>query len=161
MKYSVEHLHRLLIDKKLTLSLAESATGGALAARITSQAGSSAYFLGSIVAYANQVKIKCLGVSESTLANHGAVSGEVVAEMALGAQKAMGSDYAVAISGIAGPDGGSLKKPVGTHWAAIVFRNEEPLVWSFHVAGDRHEVIQKTVDILIERLILDVNQHGI
>lgn len=158
-KYSVEQLHRLLIEKKLTLSLAESATGGALAARITSQAECSAYFLGSIVAYANQVKVKCLGVSEITLATYGAVSGEVVAEMAKGVQKATGSDYAIAVSGIAGPTGGSPKKPVGTHWAAIVFRNEEPLVWSFHVDGDRHEVIHKTVDLLIEKLISYISRR--
>lgn len=147
-----EKIHRHCIENKLTLSLAESCTGGALAARLTSLPGASAYFLGSVVAYSNDLKVKLLGVKPETLAAHGAVSGEVVAEMVKGILTVTGSDYAIAISGIAGPDGGTQQKPVGTMWAAIETRGQKPRVWRFHVDGDRHTVIHTTVDILLGEL---------
>lgn len=109
----------LLAEQGYTLGTAESCTGGALAALITSQPGSSRYFKGSVIAYANEVKVHQLGVSDQTLAAHGAVSEATVREMALGIQKVLGTDVGIATSGIAGPDGGTPDKPVGTVWIAL------------------------------------------
>jgi len=114
-----EVVGRLLIDHKATLSVAESCTGGHLAHQFTQNAGSSAYFVGGILSYANQVKIDQLGVSASILENNGAVSEECIQAMAIGVQKRLGTTYALATSGIAGPDGGSDEKPVGTVWIAL------------------------------------------
>ena len=114
----------LLKKKKLTLSTAESCTGGSIAARVTSVAGSSEYFNGSIVAYSNEVKMNLLYVSPETLERHGAVSEETVIEMVKGAMKALKTDCAVATSGIAGPGGGTPEKPVGTVWIAAGYKNE-------------------------------------
>ncbi|MBD2715113.1 competence/damage-inducible protein A [Microvirga sp. STR05] len=109
-----EAIGRLLQERGLTLGTAESCTGGLLAHRITSIPGSSAYFLGSIVAYDNRVKQQQLDVKAETLAAYGAVSEETVREMAEGARQRLGVDVALATSGIAGPDGGTPDKPVGT-----------------------------------------------
>lgn len=109
----------LLRKQKKTISTAESCTGGYIAHRLTSIAGSSDYFMGSIVSYSNEMKIKLLGVQPATLEKHGAVSEATVIEMVTGALKTMATDIAVAVSGIAGPDGGTPDKPVGTIWLAI------------------------------------------
>ncbi len=109
----------LLKKHAKTLSIAESCTGGKIAHFFTLNAGSSAYFRGSIVAYANQVKENQLGVKSETIQNYGAVSKEVAIEMALGVKKTLGTDYAISTTGIAGPDGGTEEKPVGTVWIAI------------------------------------------
>ena len=108
----------LLKKKNLTVSTAESCTGGSIAARLTSIAGSSEYFNGGIVAYSNEVKMNLLHVSPETLETYGAVSEQTVTEMVKGAMKSMNSDCAVATSGIAGPTGGTPDKPVGTIWIA-------------------------------------------
>lgn len=110
---------RLLKDRGMTIACAESCTGGGIAASLTSIPGSSAYFKGAIVAYDNDVKVKMLGVDPKTLANLGAVSEEVVRQMADGARMKLETDFAVATSGIAGPDGGSEEKPVGLVWIAV------------------------------------------
>jgi nicotinamide-nucleotide amidase len=102
-----------------TVSAAESWTGGTIAALLTSVAGSSEYFLGSVTSYANSVKTGVLGVDPRIIASHGAVSSECVAAMAEGVRKLTGSDYSVATSGIAGPGGGSDEKPVGTVWIGV------------------------------------------
>ncbi|MCB9185429.1 MAG: competence/damage-inducible protein A [Flavobacteriales bacterium] len=109
----------LLLKQGKTLSTAESCTGGMIAHQITSVSGSSAYFLGSIVSYANAVKMESLGVTEDSLIRNGAVSEEVVRQMAEGARQSLHSDYSIATSGIAGPDGGTDEKPVGTVWIAV------------------------------------------
>jgi nicotinamide-nucleotide amidase len=114
-----EVLGQMLMEKSLSLSTAESCTGGYIAHLLTSIAGSSNYFKGSIVAYSNEVKQAQLGVKNETIERVGAVSEEVVKEMAEGARERLLTDYAIAISGIAGPDGGSEEKPVGTVWIAI------------------------------------------
>jgi nicotinamide-nucleotide amidase len=114
-----EVVGRLLKEKRLTISTAESCTGGYLAHMITSVPGSSEYFTGSVVAYSNRIKQEFLGVSDQSLIDHGAVSEEVVREMAEGARKRFNTDIAVSISGIAGPDGGTIEKPVGTVWIAV------------------------------------------
>ena len=107
-----------------TIATAESCTGGNIAHKITSIPGSSAYFKGSVVAYSNEIKNRLLGVDEELISAHGAVSREVVEAMALGVKKLMKTDYAIATSGIAGPDGGTAEKPVGTVWIAIAYDNE-------------------------------------
>ena len=108
-----EKVGELLKAKKLSLSTAESCTGGGIAALITSVPGSSEYFNGSIVAYSNEIKMSLLHVSAETLEKHGAVSRETVTEMVKGAMKTLKTDCAVATSGIAGPGGGTPEKPVG------------------------------------------------
>ncbi|WP_175629409.1 competence/damage-inducible protein A [Bacteroides acidifaciens] len=114
----------LLKKKKLTVSTAESCTGGSIAARLTSIAGSSEYFNGSVVAYSNDVKTRLLHVAPETLERYGAVSEKTVIEMVKGAMKALKTDCAVATSGIAGPGGGTPEKPVGTVWIAAGYKNE-------------------------------------
>jgi nicotinamide-nucleotide amidase len=112
-------LGAILGERGLTLGTAESCTGGYVAHKLTSVAGSSSYFLGSIIAYHNDVKMKQLGVSPDTLAQYGAVSEPTVREMAEGARQHLGVDVALATSGIAGPGGGSEEKPVGTMCIAV------------------------------------------
>ncbi len=110
---------KLLKERNLTAACAESCTGGFLSHLITAIPGSSAYFTGSVIAYDNSVKIKTLKVKKSTIENHGAVSEETVKEMVAGVLKTMGADIGVAVSGIAGPSGGTKEKPVGTIWLAV------------------------------------------
>ncbi len=111
--------HKALIASAKTLALAESCTGGMLGAQFTDHPGSSEYFLGGVVCYSNDSKIRDLGVDPGTLKTFGAVSREVVEELASNARGKFGADYAIAISGIAGPGGGSDEKPVGTVWIAL------------------------------------------
>ena len=109
----------LLKEKHVTVCTAESCTGGYLAHMITSIPGSSEYYAGSVIAYSNEVKQEFLGVKEDSLRMFGAVSEQVVKEMAEGARQHLKTDFAVSISGIAGPDGGTIEKPVGTVWIAV------------------------------------------
>lgn len=106
-------LARQLIKKKLTISVCESCTGGMFSGMITDRPGSSKYFIGGIVAYSNEVKRKVVGVKPATLKKHGSVSAEVVKEMARGVRRNLIADIGIAITGIAGPTGGSKTKPVG------------------------------------------------
>ncbi len=115
---------KLLKLRQQTVSTAESCTGGEIAHLITGVAGSSDYYKGSVIAYANSVKMQLLGVQSSTLDKFGAVSEQTVREMAEGARKLFETDYSVATSGIAGPDGGSDLKPVGTIWIAVASDKE-------------------------------------
>ncbi|KAB2809962.1 competence/damage-inducible protein A [Phaeocystidibacter luteus] len=114
-----EVIGKMMTEMGVTVSTAESCTGGSIGSMLTSIPGSSAYFLGGIIAYANDVKVKTLGVNEADILMHGAVSEQVITQMARGAAKRMKSDYAIATSGIAGPDGGTDEKPVGTVWIAV------------------------------------------
>lgn len=113
----------MLKNINATISTAESCTGGTVAHLITEVPGSSNYFKGSIVAYSNDVKTSILKVDIDTLNDHGAVSQQVVEQMAVGARELLKTDYALAISGIAGPDGGTETKPVGTVWIAVSSNN--------------------------------------
>jgi len=137
MKIAIElRIGNLLSERHLTLVTAESCTGGLVASRITDVPGSSAYFLGGIVAYSYEAKAALLDVSWDTLNSKGAVSKEIVIEMARGARKAFGADIAVSVSGIAGPGGGTPDKPVGTVWVGLATPGGEEarhFVWD----GDR------------------------
>jgi nicotinamide-nucleotide amidase len=119
-----EEVHELLRSRGPTLAMAESCTGGMLASQLVEYPGSSAYLHHSLVTYANLAKTTVLGVSSETLLKHGAVSKETVIAMAKGARELLDSDYALATSGIAGPDGGSADKPVGTVAIALCDRNQ-------------------------------------
>lgn len=114
-----EIVHNLLTQRRQTLATAESCTGGSIAARFTAMPGASAYFLCGMVAYSNESKNNLLGVDPETIASRGAVSEEVARQMAEGARRIAGADYAVATTGIAGPTGGTEQKPVGTVWMAV------------------------------------------
>jgi nicotinamide-nucleotide amidase len=114
----------MIRNQGMKLATAESCTGGYIAHRITSVAGSSDYFKGSVIAYDNAVKVNVLGVKTETLEPYGAVSSQVVEEMALGVSKLLSADYAIAVSGIAGPGGGTSEKPVGTVWVAVASANK-------------------------------------
>jgi nicotinamide-nucleotide amidase len=114
-----EVLGRILRDTGKTISTVESCTGGALANSLVTIPGSSDYFLGSLITYSNALKMQLADVSEVSLNTSGAVSADVVAQMAANGRLKLGTDYCVATSGIAGPDGGSEEKPVGTVWMAV------------------------------------------
>lgn len=134
---------KLLKEKKQTLSLAESCSGGLIAHLVTSVPGSSGYFLGGVVSYSYESKTKMLGVTTETLEKFGAVSEEVVTQMALGAKKEFKTDWAVSASGIAGPDGGMEGKPVGTVWIAVAGPNGVKAK-KFQFGGDRERNIAVT-----------------
>jgi nicotinamide-nucleotide amidase len=125
---------KLLKEKNSTVCTAESCTGGEIAYMITSVPGSSAYYKGSVVAYANSVKTQLLGVQEGLIEKNGAVSEQVVQDMATGARNLFKTEYAVATSGIAGPDGGTEAKPVGTIWIAVA--SEKGIVTEKRVFGN-------------------------
>lgn len=140
---SIEELTaNLLLDKKMTIATAESCTGGHIAHKITSISGSSQYFKGSIIAYSNDLKTSLLMVDKDDLKKEGAVSKSVVEQMAVGARKLLNTDIGIATSGIAGPDGGSEEKPVGTVWIAVSTKSE---VYSrlFHFGNLRDINIQR------------------
>jgi len=147
----------ILKDQNLTLSTAESCTGGYIAHLITSIPGSSAYFNGSIVSYSNLVKINTLKVKPETLEKFGAVSQETVIEMAEGVKKALSTDCSIAVSGIAGPDGGTPDKPVGTVWIAISTPNKETMVKKFLFGEHRERNIRRSalaaLDMLRKQLV--------
>lgn len=152
-----EILNELLIKKKSTISTAESLTSGALASRIASVPGASEYFKGSIIAYSNDVKVKQLSVSKEIIKLKGAVSKDVVEQMAIGARNVFGTDYAISTSGIAGPGGGSDEKPVGTVWIGIagprgVFSEQ------FQMGKGRERVVEKTIFSALSRLLHIINQ---
>lgn len=133
----------MLIEKGWTVSTAESCTGGAIARLFTENPGCSAYYKGSVVAYSNEIKQDVLGVEESIIAEHGAVSQEVVEKMALQACKLMKSDFSIATSGIAGPSGGTPEKPVGTVWIAIA-SNDQVTSQVYSFGNDRERNIIRT-----------------
>ncbi len=135
-------LGKLLKEKGATLATAESCTGGSIAQMITSVPGSSAYFLGSVVAYSNDIKEKILGVRQDSLVEFGAVSEEVVRQMAEGVRRVYDADYSIATSGIAGPDGGTPEKPVGTTWIAVA-SGERTVADVFQFGEHRGRNIQK------------------
>ena len=134
---------KLLKESNQTVSTAESCTGGLIGHLISSVPGASAYFKGSVVSYSNEVKTNLLEVSEATLASFGAVSEETVSKMATEVLKLMNTDFSVAVSGIMGPDGGTVDKPVGTVWIAVASRNNV-VTKTFNLPFDRQRNVQQT-----------------
>ena len=147
-----EQLGGLLRSKGLLMGTAESCTGGRIANMVTLVAGSSDYFVGGVVSYSNEVKHNVLGVSEDSLRLYGAVSREVVEQMAQGAIRTLGCDCSVATSGVAGPGGGSPEKPVGTVWIAAALK-EQVVSHCYHFGTVRAENIQSAADTALTMLL--------
>ncbi len=147
-----ELLGKILVEKGLTLAIAESCTGGEISHRITSVSGSSEYFIGGVVSYANGAKQKILGVRNESLQEYGAVSAEVVEEMVAGVAELLGSDCAIAVSGIAGPNGGSEEKPVGTTWVSTKYGNNV-LTEKYQFSTSRAENISRAANMALLQLI--------
>lgn len=149
----------MLADRGLTLAIAESCTGGLVAHRVTSVAGSSAYFLGGIVAYAYEAKEALLGVRHETLLAHGAVSEETAREMAQGARQRLGADVGISVTGIAGPAGGLPNKPVGLVYVALSAPDAELCrrhIWQ----GDRLANNTLSVEAVLELLLTYLRERG-
>ncbi|MDR5858975.1 CinA family protein [Halomonas eurihalina] len=153
-----EYLGRLCRERGIVVSTAESCTGGGVASAITSVAGSSDYFETGYVTYANTAKTRLLGVSEVALAEHGAVSRQVVEAMVAGACAESGADLAVAISGVAGPGGGTDDKPVGTVWLAWG-DGWQRAAECRHFPGDRDAVREAAVREALVGLIRWLTPH--
>jgi nicotinamide-nucleotide amidase len=158
-----ENLVVALIAAGKTVATAESCTGGWIAKSITDVRGSSAAFGTGIVSYSDDAKQSLLSVDHRALIEHGAVSEQVVREMATGALARSGSDFAVAVSGIAGPDGGIKDKPVGTVWFAFAVRTTEGESVSavrHYLAGDREAIRAQTVVLALQGLRGILEKHG-
>jgi cinA-like protein len=145
-----EEVVRILLEKNLTLTTAESCTGGLIGAAIVNVSGASGCFNEGYITYANEAKVRLLGVKEESISKYGVVSDTVVKEMAEGALKSASADIAVAVSGIAGPLGGSPNKPVGTVFIGLCIKDKNTKALScrayeFHFQGDRLEIRNKTV----------------
>ncbi|MGL4853518.1 MAG: CinA family protein [Phocaeicola sp.] len=160
-KFLSKRVANLFWKERLTLATAESCTGGFLASSITSISGSSSYFKGGVIAYSNEVKTNLLGVDSALIEEHGAVSEEVAIAMANGVRKLLGVDCAIATTGIAGPDGGTKEKPVGTVWVAVVCQDQ---ILTKKLEGDqgRFENVKKStasaLQLLLELLQSEENE---
>ncbi len=143
---------RLLTEQGLTLALAESCTGGLISHRVTMTPGSSDYFLGGVVSYANSVKERILGVDAEVLVSKGAVSAPTAAQMAVGVRERFGADIAVSVTGIAGPDGGTPEKPVGLVFMGFANARGEVNVRQFNFKGNRLEIKEQTCRAALEWL---------
>jgi len=157
---SLEHVVGVLLKSlNTTLSTAESCTGGYISHLITSIPGSSSYYMGSIISYSNEVKINELGVSSQILNTNGAVSEACVIQMAEGVRKKLNTDYAIATSGIAGPDGGTPDKPVGTVWIAVSGK-KGTIAKQFNMGDHRERTIHRSaiqgLDMLRKMLLEDI-----
>lgn len=150
-----QQLGELLKDKNLSLAVAESCTGGEISKLITSVAGASSYYKGSVTAYDNQVKINTLGVNAEDIKVHGAVSQQVVKAMAEGVRKALGADYAIATSGVAGPTGGTDATPVGTVWIGVS-SEKKCYAEKFKFSFTRERNVAKAASKALEMLIKDL-----
>jgi len=146
-----ETVARLLVNQRLTVSVAESCTGGLVGKRLTDIPGSSAYFKEGIIAYSNEAKIKYLGVREQILNQYGAVSGEVASEMASGMKRLSGADYAVSITGIAGPSGGTPAKPVGLVYFGLATKDYVS-TRERRFTGDREMIRERAADFALDIL---------
>lgn len=145
-------LGELLVGKGLTVASAESCTGGKIAVLLNRQPGSSRFYKGSVVAYSNEVKQNVLGVDSGDLSQFGAVSEPVVRQMAEGCKRLLDTDYAIATSGIAGPDGGTPEKPVGTVWFAIATPCET-FSWCMHLGKLREQITDRAANMALLRAI--------
>ena len=152
LKHLSEQVGAALKAQGATVTAAESCTGGWIAKAITDIAGSSAWFERGFVTYSNEAKSQMIGVREETLQAHGAVSEPVVIEMAIGALRAARATYALSVSGIAGPDGGSDEKPVGTVWFGLACANGQGLTHMERFSGDRESVRRQAAIFALQLL---------
>ena len=155
---SVQQLvHQILTERGQTLAVAESCTGGTIASRFTAMPGSSAYFLAGVVSYSNESKRDVLGVDNDDIMRYGAVSEQVARQMAEGARRITGADYAISTTGIAGPAGGSVEKPVGTVWMAVA--TPERTIAMMRASGtDRGQIINRASAYAIEMLYKELKK---
>jgi PncC family amidohydrolase len=156
MKIALEiTVGELLRRRGLRLAVAESCTGGLIGHRITNIPGSSTYYMGSVTAYAYEAKVRLLGVRWGTLEKYGAVSKETVLEMSRGVRKALAADIGIAVSGIAGPGGGTPEKPVGLTWIGLSAADVDE-AWRFIWDGDRLQVKEHSAEQALQ-LLVDLN----
>ena len=149
---------RRLAERGWTLALAESCTGGLIGYRVTSVPGSSRWFRGGVTAYENGVKERLLGVRPSTLRKHGAVSAETALEMARGARRTVGAKVALSVTGVAGPDGGTVEKPVGLVYAAVSAGRKKAFVEG-RFRGGRERVRRQAADMALKLLLSFIEDH--
>lgn len=155
MSENVEYVKKIVETLKArgeVFCTAESCTGGQISKTVTDLAGVSAVFFGGVVSYANEIKEKLLGVRHKTLEKYGAVSEQTAAEMATGAVRALGADFSVAVTGIAGPDGGSEEKPIGLVYIACADKNGNVKVTKNLFSGDRKAVRNQTTKTALQML---------
>lgn len=148
----LSELHRILIEKKLSISTAESCTGGNLAKLLTSNSGSSAYYSGGVITYQTHQKIKILGVNPSTISKHTVVSKEVASEMSKGCQKLFKTDIAISTTGVSGPNKGEDGKEVGTIFYSIRIFNSEHSFYHFIPNLERNDFIEKISFLILDSL---------
>jgi nicotinamide-nucleotide amidase len=153
-----EQLGHNLKTRAYKIATAESCTGGWIAQALTEVPGSSAWFDRGFVTYSNNAKVQMLGVNPQTLAQHGAVSAEIAQQMVAGALVNSEADWAIAVTGIAGPDGGSKEKPVGTVYIAWQNKNGFSKVERLSVSGNRHQIRKQTVKKAIEGVLIFCNK---
>ncbi|HUT26674.1 MAG TPA: nicotinamide-nucleotide amidohydrolase family protein [Methanomassiliicoccales archaeon] len=148
-----------LRQKRLTIAVAESCTGGRICDKLTNVPGSSDVFLGGVVAYSNDSKVKLLGVSLEVLGTHGAVSSECAAAMAAGVRKAFNSDMGISVTGIAGPGGATKEKPVGLVFIGVSYQKKGE-VFEIIIEGDREGVKEKASNEAIGKALRSIPQLG-
>lgn len=153
-----EKLVTLAREKNITFGTAESCTGGLISAAVTDISGASAVFWGGIVSYDNRVKEHLLGVEHETLVTLGAVSAKTAEQMAVGAVRALSVDFAVSVTGIAGPGGGTPEKPVGLVYIAVASTKGVIIVKENHFKGEREEVRRQTVETALSMLISAIEE---
>ena len=152
MERLLDHWAAALLARQQTLATAESCTGGLVGAALTGLPGSSAWYLGGVIAYANDLKVRLLGVPADVLAAHGAVSLETARAMAAGARAATGADFAVSITGIAGPAGGTPEKPVGLVFIGVAAPHGTA-TFKHHFSGSRAEIRQAATEAALRHLL--------
>ncbi|MGM0443782.1 MAG: CinA family protein [Fibrobacterota bacterium] len=148
---SVKRIAAALVQEGATLSVAESCTGGGIGASLTAVSGSSAWFAGGFITYSNRMKMDLLGVTSQTLARHGAVSAAVAGEMVAGVLQRCATEYALSVTGIAGPGGGSAQKPVGLVWIGTADR-ADIVTRRYYFSGNRSAVRRKTIGAALAQL---------
>jgi len=148
----LQNISKKFIDQNFLLGVAESCTGGLFAKKITDESGSSAWFDCGFITYSNESKVRMLGVNKESIAEFGAVSREVAQEMAIGVQKNSRAIFSISITGIAGPNGGSPKKPVGTVYVCFAFKENVLKDYKLELSGERSSIREQTVSFNIEEL---------
>ena len=148
----LQNIAKKFIDQNFLLSVAESCTGGLLAKKITDESGSSAWFDCGFITYSNEAKIRMLGVNKESIAEFGAVSLEIAQEMAIGVQKNSRAIFSISITGVAGPNGGSPEKPVGTVHVCFAFKGSVLKDYKLQLSGERSSIREQTVCFIIEEL---------